>query len=1070
MNRKTVYQILMRTLFMLICVAFSHSLLAQQRVVSGSVRDINGAGLPGVSILVKGTTVGTITDAQGRYSISAGSDATLQFSFIGYLTQEVAVSNRPVIDMILEEDIQQLGEVVVTALGIERSQKALQSSITKVPGVGLTTARENSLGNAMQGRVAGVNISRSQTGVAGSSRVIIRGNKSLGGSNQPLYVIDGVPMDNTQFGQVGLWGGTDQGDGLTSLNPDDIESVTVLKGAAAAALYGSRGGFGVINITTKRGTQRKGIGMEFNSNYVFEKVYRLDDLQEEYGPGGLKIDPANLSGPRIFSKPASQLEAWNWGNGSMWGQKYDGSMVYQFDGVQRPYSFAGDNWERFYKTGTSWTNSFAVTGGGENQTFRFSFSDLKDTYIIPLQGFNRKNLSLTTNGKFGKRFTFNAKVMYSNEKTKNRSLLNDSPANVPYAIWGLARNVNVMDLYGDPNKPGAIPAGVITPDLKKPGEEYSQASSQFTQNPWWAAYQMTNQNIRERFITSGELRYNIFDWLYVQGRIGMDYYTRNSNVLVPMGTGYLRKGSKDHTTSFVKELNLEGIIGADKTFGNINVNAFAGANKMTHESETMDVLGQVFNIPFFPSITNTNQKNIFYGYSKTGINSLFGSLEIGYKRFLYLTATGRSDWFSVLNPVSNHKFYPSIGGSFVFTDAIKSLPAFLSYGKLRAAWGQVATANVGAYSIQPTYMLYGGGHLGLPMGIYSFGDLIPNSNLKPALSSEIEFGTDLKLFGGRAGIEFTYYTQKTTNDILAATVSQTTGFNSTSINIGELTNKGYEILLSGTPVQGSVTWDLSLNIAHNKNKVVELAPGIDRVFIDEPRTRAAGVYHLKGYPYGMILGFVQKTDPATGKKVYDAQGRPVRSDVYEILGNGVAKFTGGLSNTLTWKSFALDFLVDFKFGGDLYSGTEVNLTNWGLHKQTLAYREGGMPVEGVIQTGADSNGNPVYEPFSKALNQEETRNYWSYVTSYAQERFIYDASFIKLRQIQLEYRLPQKLLTKTPFTSGSISIVGRNLWIIYRNTDNIDPESTYTSGSAQGVEQFAMPTTRAYGFNLRVTF
>jgi TonB-linked SusC/RagA family outer membrane protein len=1068
---RKLYNNLKRTMLLLLWLACSHAVLAQERVVSGSVKDANGAGLAGVSVIVKNTTTGTNSNMDGKFSISATPSSVLVFSFIGYTTQEVTVGNQSVIDVVLAEETTQLGEVVVTALGIERSQKSLQSSVTKVPGVSLTAARENNLGSSIQGRVAGVNVTKSSTGAGVSSRVIIRGNKSIGGDNQPLYVIDGIPMDNSQFGQVGVWGGTDQGDGLTSLNPEDIESVTVLKGAAAAALYGSRGGYGVINVTTKKGALKKGIGIELNSNYVFEKVYRLDDLQQVYGPGGPAANPADPTGPQIYTKPANQQQAYDNGANSMWGPKLDGSSVIQFDGVSRPYSFAGDNWDRFYQTGSTWTNSVAITGGGNNQTFRFSFSDMKQDYIVPNSGFKRKNASLSTNGKFGKKVTFNAKVMYSNENVQNRSMLGDSPGNAPIAIWGLANTVNVMDLYGDPNKPGAVPAGVSTPDLKAPGEEYQQANNNWLQNPWWAAYQINNENIRDRFITSANVRYNILPWLYIQGQLGMDYYTRNNNSLVPQGTGYQRGGAKSETSNFVREVNQEWILGMDKEFGKIRVNAFVGGNKMVNEAENIDVSGTDFNIPFFKSVNNTKSQNIGYGYSKRGINSLYGSAEISYAGYLFITATARNDWFSVLNPANNSKLYPSIGGSFVFTDAFKSaMPDWLSFGKVRAAWGQVATANVGAYAVNPTYSLLGAGHLGIAMGTFSFGDNIPNPNLSPALSTEIEVGTELRFFNGRAGVEFTYYSQKTTDDILSATISQSSGFNSTSVNIGELTNKGIELLLTVTPVQGPITWDVSLNIAQNDNKVVELSEGVTRLFVDEPRTRTVGIYQVKGQPFGMILGYRQKIDPASGQKVYDETGSPVRTDVYEILGNGIAKMTGGLSNSISWKQFRLDALIDFKAGGDVYSGSEVNLTSWGLHKQTLNYREGGMPIEGVIQTGTDTDGNPVYAPLSMTLNQQQTADYWGNLAYRASENFVYDASFIKLRQVSLEYDLPAKLISKTPLKTVAVSFVGRNLAIIHRNTDNIDPESSYTSGNGQGIDQFAMPGTRSYGFNIKVVF
>lgn len=1067
MIRKKVYLFLKRLLTLLLLISCTYTLMAQQRTITGTVRDADGATLSGVTVLVKNTTIGTVTDAQGKYTIQAGANNVLVFSFIGYATQEITVGNQSTINVTLELETAQLGEVVVTALGVTRSTKALQSTVSKVDGASLTQAREINLGSSIQGRVAGVNVTNPSTGPAGSSRVIIRGNKSIGSTNQPLYVVDGIPMDNSQFGRAGVWGGTDQGDGMSSINPEDIESITVLKGAAAAALYGSRGGYGVINIVTKRGQARKGIGIEFNSNYVFEKVINLSDLQTEYGPGGIADGPG---GTRIYSKPVDRNQAYGWGANSMWGPKFDGSSVVQFDGVSRPYSYVGNSWD-FYKTGHSWTNSIALSGGSDRQTYRFSFSDLDNKAIIPNETFKRRNLSLSTNGRFGERVTFNAKVLYSNEKTNNRQYVADSPANIPQAIWGLATSVDINDLKGDPNKLGAVAPGVTTPDLKSIGEEYQQANNNWLQNPWWVAYQFKNENIRDRFITSGTMRFEIFKWLWIQGQVGMDWYTRNNNFLVPQGTGYLRGGSKNETSNFVREINQEWMLGGDKEFGKFRINAFVGGNKMERESENINVSGQGFNIPFYTSVTNTISQSIGYGYSKSGVNSLFGSAEFSYGNYVFITATARNDWFSVLNPENNSKLYPSLGGSFVFTDAFQNLPEWLTYGKVRAAWGQVATANVGAYSSRLTYGLVGQGHLGLPMAGFSGGDNIPNPNLSPALSTEIEFGTDLNFFKGRLGLEFTYYDQKTTDDILSATISRASGFLTTSVNIGELSNKGIELLVNATPIQdlGGFTWNVSLNLAKNKNKVIALSEGVTELNVEEPRTRTVMIKHIVGYPFGMITGYKQKTDPQ-GNLVYESNGSPARSDVYEILGNGVADLTGGLNNSLSWKRIRLDALLDFKFGGDIYSGTNVRLTQWGLHKQTLVNREGGMVVKGVIQTGTDSNGKPIYEPFTKTLNQEETARYWGNLGERCQENFIYDASFIKLRQISLEYSLPPKVLGKTPFTNLAVSFVGRNLAILHKNIDNVDPEYGYTDSNAQGLDYFGMPTTRTYGFNLRVTF
>ncbi len=1054
---------------------FCATSIAQEFRVTGTITSASdNSPLPGVNILIKGTTSGTITDMNGNFSLPVPSrQSALVISYVGYATQEVIVGDQLVINVALSEDVTQLAEVVVTALGVERNAKSLQSSVTKVSGANLTQAREVNLGAAIQGRVAGVDVTKSSTGPAGSSRVIIRGNKSIGGSNQPLYVVDGIPMDNTMGDQAGLWGGTDQGDGLSSLNPDDIESITVLKGANAAALYGSRGGYGVINITTKKGSARKGIGVELTSNYVFEKIINLTDFQTTFGQGGLaNSDPNDPESPRVGSRPKTQQEAFDYGTSS-WGERMDGRPTIMWDGATRPYSYAGDNWKRFFDTGHAWTNTIALSGGSERQTFRFSFSDLVSNSIIPQAGYNRKNLSLVTNGKFGNKVTFSAKVLYSNEQTKKRPYVSDSPNNAVQGLMRLPPNYNVDDLYGDPNKPGAVPEGVTTPDGKAPGEEYQISGDLWNQNPWWAAYQFKTDDVRDRFLSQGQLRYDITSFLYVQGRLGMDWYTKRATSLTPEGTGHNRDGGASETEDRMREINQEWMLGFNKGFGKIGVNVFVGGNKMTRESDNIDANGNDFNIPFFTSVINTNSQSFGYGYSKSGINSLFGSAEISYGDFLFLTATGRNDWFSVLNPENNSQFYPSVGASFVFSDAF-TMPKVISFGKIRASWGQVATANVGGYSASIAYSLFSQGHLNRPLAQFASGDNIPNPNLVPALSTEIEFGAELRFLQNRLGIDFTYYSQKTTDDILEASISIGSGFNTTSVNIGELSNKGVELLVTGTPVKGNFSWDISLNLGKNKNEVIALNPDTKELSLGDdgqPRTRTVQVKHIVGYPFAMLTGYVQKKTP-DGRPVWDDRGQPIQSDDFEILGNGVADLTGGLTNTLSYKGINLSVLTDFKFGGDIYSGTNVRMTQQGLHKQSLAGRPGEEPitVTGAIQTGTDGSGNPIYADFTKTLNEEEGQDYWGNVGDRDQSRFMYDASFIKLRQVTLGYDLPSSIIKKTPLTGIGVAFVARNLAIIYKNIDNVDPEAAYQSGAPQGLDYFGLPPTRTFGFNLRVTF
>jgi TonB-linked SusC/RagA family outer membrane protein len=1062
---------------MLLLVAGIPAAFAQKRAVSGKISEPNGKPIPFVNVMVKGTNVGTTSNADGVFSIDVPSNAkTLVFSITGFKTQEISISNRTSIDISMTQEVSELETVVVTALGIERTKKNVQFSITTVDGSNFTQARENSAANALAGRVAGVNVTKIASGPASSSRVVIRGAKTLGSTlNQPLYVVDGVPIDNTNFGQAGIWGGADQGDGMNSLNPDDIASMTVLKGASAAALYGSRAANGVILITTKKGAGRKGLGIEFNSNYVFETVDNLTDFQHSYGNGGY-VGSSLLTS--VATKPSTINQHWdNWWGLQAWGPKFDGSPTVQFDGVTRPYSYTGDNWSRFYKTGSSFTNSISFSGGSETQNFRFSAANLDNTGVIPNSGFKRKNLSLATNSKFGKKLTLSTKILYSNENAKNRPNLSDSPANGILSVYYIPGDVNVLDLIGDPNKPGAVPSlqmqadkGIKIYDGKAPGEEFQVSNNLWTQNPYWAAYQMKNTDERDRVIATGNIRYDITDFLYASGQVGMDWFTKRGTQLTAQGTGYQRDGAMTEYENRAREINLQYMLGFDKTFGKIGVNAFFGGNTMRRSNEYLGLNGSGFNTPQFPAITNSNGKNFSYDYSKSGINSIFGSVEVSYNNYLFVTATARKDWFSVLNPNANSISYPSLGASFVFSDAL-TLPSWFSFGKVRASWAQVGNTN----SVRPyqTTLLYGAGstHVGVPLGGFSSGSNFPNPDLIPFTSTEAEFGAEVRFLKNRLGLDITYYDQKTTDDILDAGISRTSGFTSTTVNLGKLTNKGIEILLTGKPVVGALTWDVSLNFAKNKSRVVSLIEGqkefVGDAFTAEPRTRTVLIKEIVGYPYGMITGQTQLVDPATGLLVYDNDGAPVTDGSYKIIGKGVPDFTGGLNNSFTYKNINLTFLIDFKSGGDIYSGTNVRMTQAGFTKQTLLGRAGEAPL---TVTGVTADGSGGYKPFTKTLSPGEAQNYWGNLGERAQERFVYDASFVKLRQITLGYVLPKKLFGRAPIQSAMISFVARNLAILHKNSDNIDPESSYTSSNNQGLDYFGFPSTRTYGFNLRATF
>ncbi len=1051
---------MVKNLFLLLlAVLLTTSAWAQQQV-SGTVTDQqNGEALIGVSIIVKGSSTGTVTDFEGKYSLEVPADAVLQFSYTGYGTQEVEVGNQSVIDLAMEVGVD-LEEVVVTSLGMKREKKALNYSVTEVGGEGFQEAREVNIANALAGKVAGVNVSNIASGPQGSTRVIIRGNTSLDGNNQPLYVVDGVPIDNSSFGQAGLWGGQDEGDGMSSINPDDIETISVLKGANAAALYGSRASNGVILITTKSGTSRKGIGVEVNSNFQADFFFNHFERQEEYGHG------------REGRAPVSAEEAWNTGNNNAWGSRLDGSSVPQFDGVSRPYTFQGDeNIKRFYDVGTTWTNTLGFSGGDENHRVRLNLSDLRNKAITPNAGFDRQNVSLSYTGNFGDRLTITSKVLYSHEQAENRPRISDSPGNAFQGLVTLPPNYNVDDLRGDPEKLGSVVAGNIPVDGKAPGEELQISNNLWNQNPWWAAYQFSNDDTRDRVIASNVARLQITDFLYAQGRFSMDWYTRRETDLTPYGTGYARLGQFTERERRVREVNLEGIIGFNDTYGDINVDVFVGGNRMRQSFEELRLSGNNFNIPFFNTFDNLANQSPGYGFNEKGINSVFGSATIGYKGWIYLTATARTDWFSTLNPETNDITYPSIGGSFIFSELL-NLPAnsFLSFGKFRASWAQVG-GDTDPYRLDLTYGLRQP-HLGIPVGRIQQSS-IPNRLLKPLSSEELEIGFDLRFLNNRLGIDFTYYDQTTTDDILNASIAQSSGFVSTTINIGEIRNNGVEVLLTGTPVQGrKFTWDVSLNMAYNDSEVVSLSEGLDQIRVSgnlgQPRTRWAFIDHIVGERFGSIVGFTQQM--INGQPVFNPDtGQPVRSTETSLLGNGVHRLTGGLSNNFTIGNFYADFLIDFKIDGDLYSGTNVRLLGAGYHKQTVEqWSAPGVEANGresVVVTGVDPEGNP----FTKSLDNTEIPQFYG-AYSQLSDRFVRDASFAKLRQVSIGYNFPKSLLDKTPIHSARLSLVGRNLLVIFDDVENIDVESTYNNSNAQGLDYYGVPQTRTVGFNLRLGF
>ncbi|MFB6454024.1 SusC/RagA family TonB-linked outer membrane protein [Chitinophaga sp. Hz27] len=1021
--------------------------------ITGTVSGTDGQKIIGANvILLNAKGIGAVSDADGKFAINiptnySAANISLLVTFIGYDKKEVTLANnQSEIAIQLEQNSKALNELVVTALGIKKEKKATAFAITEVKGSEFTKARANNIGDALTGKVAGLNASSLASGPGGSSRVSIRGTGSLSGETQPLYVINGMPIDNTANsspssgnGSIGL--NQDRGDGIGGINPDDIETITVLKGGPAAALYGSRASNGVILITTKKGVKQKGIGVDYNGTFTMETPSVTPDWQYEYGAG--------TNG----NKPQTAQDAINAGRLS-WGPKMDGSNVMQFDGVARPYSPQKNNIKNFYKVGNTFTNNVAFSGGNENTSFRASLSDMNNHGLVPNQHLNKKIFTLGVNSNLSKRLSAEGYAQYNVEKSENRAGLGDATGNPNWGTYMLANSVDIRNL-----KPG----------YDANGNEVKWNPSEFATNPYFAVNKFQNHDDRNRFIGNIGLKYNILDNFFVRGRVTHDYLNTNYVGIVPSGTAYMPDGYYIGHNSVIKETNAEltfnyqGKIARDLSF-----TALAGGNRRKSTSDVTAMQGPKFFQPGFYDPSNVVSLTTSVTNAHLATNSVFASLDLNFKDLLYISATGRNDWFSTLAMNSNNIFYPSVGASFLLSQAVQ-LPTWVNYAKIRSSWAQVGGGAPQPYALNQTYsMVPGGGHLNQPLqtptqtGNSTTSGMLqaPNPGLKPYTSTTAEIGLEGRFLNSRLGFDLTLYQRKTSNDIMQVAVSPASGYNYAYLNVGAMSNKGLEILITATPYANkNFSWDVSFNAAYNRNRV-EALNGLNNLVLDASVNNYAYLYAEVGKPYSSIMGYKAKKD-AQGNTIYNsATGYEMQSALTD-LGTGISPYTGGITNTFHYKRFDMSFLVDGKFGGHVYSATNLYGTRFGLTKLTLPGRDNGLTV-----TGVDQDGKPFTKTFTYATGLQQYYDNYKNLS----EKFVYDASFIKLRQVVLTYNIPAQLLSFAKVQNASVSFVARNLFILYKNAPNIDPESTFTNSSAQGFEMFGVPPTRSYGLNLNVKF
>lgn len=1036
---------------------------AQQKTISGNVTDPDNTPIPGVNVLVKGTTQGTITDIEGNYQLTVPEDTeTLVFSFVGYQTQEMAINGRSIIDLSLAEGSRELGEVIVTALGVERETKALGYAVQEVKGESITQARETNLVNSLAGRVAGVNVTGSSTTVGGSSRITIRGESSLDiNKNQPLFIVDGVPINNNVVGSSGSGNlETDYGNGAAEVNPDDIESISILKGPNAAALYGSRAANGVIIITTKSGKGVKGIGVSVNSTTSFERPLRLPDWQDVYGQGnrgqfafvdgsgaGIADGVDESWGPRMDGQPIPQFDSQRDATGFRGGDidaAPDGSTI-----TPTPWQSYPNNVTDFFETGVTLTNNVALSGGNENGSFRLSYTNLDQSGMLPNTDLGRNTLLFSSDYQLTDKLTANAMVNYIRTRSDNRPSISYGTESLMYLwVWyGRQINTNNLRNYWQPGLEGR--------------QQYNY-NYNYHDNPYFTMYENTNGQAKDRVLGNISLTYKFTDELSLMVRSGTDFYRELRDRKRAFSTQRFPFGMYREDNIFFEERNTDFLLSYNKTLDEKwDISASFGGNRMDQIYEYNELVAPQLSIPEIYNFGNSRvdlQAEEFVNGKR--INSLYGLARVGYQNVLFLDLTARNDWSSTLPADNNSYFYPSVSASAIISDMVE-LPSFFAFAKLRAGWAQVGN-DTDPYRLTNVYNY-------LP----AFGNsqrvtessIIRNPELKPEIVSSYEVGTDLRFFNGRIGLDFTYYNMSSRNQILQIDVDRTSGYSSTVINAGEIRNQGVELMLSGTPVelQNGFKWDINLNWTRNRSEVVELAEGIPSYRI--AGNRGAEILAVPGERMGDIYGSVFQRHH--GQIIYNESGFPLRTSDLEKVGNYNPDWMAGIYNTLSFKGFNLGVLLDIRQGGVIVSQTTWIGRNAGQLEGTVLGRENGLVGNGVIVTGRDEAGNITSVRPNDVVVPARDWNYQYFRRENNIEAATWDASFTKLREIQFGYTFPNQLFDNLPFRDVNLSVVGRNV-ALWTQNPHIDPENMSMSGGTlvPGVENMAYPTPRSIGFNL----
>ncbi|WP_264537821.1 SusC/RagA family TonB-linked outer membrane protein [Flavobacterium sp. N1736] len=1032
-----------------------------QSKLEGTVVDaVTKETIIGASINIKGTTHGVQTDFDGKFFFQTGQKLpyTLIVSYMGYKKAEVVVNTTPVVIELTQEQ-NALSEVVVTALGITKEKKSLGYTTQALKGRELSDTKETNFLNSMTGKLAGVRITNSQ-GDMGSSRIIIRGETSIGGNNQPLFVVDGVPVDNSQLSSVGgASASRDFKNAIADLNPNDIETITVLKGPNAAALYGSRAAHGVVLITTKSGKSQKGLGISFSSGITISQVATLPKYQNTFGQGS--------NGK--FSYVDGKGGGVNDGVDESWGPKMDGRLIPQFNsnGVAVPFVAHPDNVKDFFNTGITYDNSISVAKSDEKSDFRLGVNNQKQTGVVPNSEVNKTNFTVNTNYQITKgiKVGVNANYIVTNAPALPGGPNGGRAAGVMLQFLWFGRQVDVNDLKNNRN---------------------INWNNSYYSNPYWNAYYNTTSQQRNRIIGDIHLDAKLAEGLNFKFRTGVDYYNDRRKYTIKYGTNGTPFGSYAEDAYTVNEQNTEGIFTYTKKLNDdFTVDALAGFNIRNHSDANNYQKAPRLAVPDLYTLTNSRDPLTSSNtLSRLRVYSAYASAQFGYKNYAYLNLTARNDWSSTLPSSNRSYFYPSVNGSLVLSEALNLKSNTLDFLKVRGGWSEVGN-DADPYQLSTVYN-FQTAFDGNPIQTSSQRKL--NENLKPETTRSTELGLEASFWKNRLHFDVAYYNTNSFDQILEIKTTTSSGYNTQLINAGKINNRGIEVQFDGTPVQTEdFKWNIGVNYSKNISKVEIL--DYDKQIQNYTIGTSGGVDVLAsvGQAYGALYGTAYLRD-ANGNIVVGANGLPKADPTKKVLGHYTPDYLAGVTNTLTYKNLEFSFLIDASVGGELFSGTNRTGIYTGVLEQTLPGRDaanGGLNyyVNGTTKTlvsgGNVPGGAVVYDdgmifngvyadgtPNTSVLSAQEY-----YKASYnISEAYIYSSTFVKLREVKLAYNFNKAFVRKLGLDGASITAVGRNLLFIYKDAPNIDPETAFTTGNAQGLESLALPTTRNFSLNVNLKF